>query len=389
MVEKSDCLFLILGTNPMPNLISISNRVKRNGKVFLIVTEGKGNNLFESKSIGQNIKSILNKKNIKIVEDLIVVDKNDENNIRDRLEEKYKMENGIIELNYTGGTKNMSSSSYKFFKEKMRENEKKIILSYFDNVSGKFIIENNIKSNKINYVEDSFDKILFNSMFTLNDIVSIHKLKLKIKKKDDYKYSEFGQKYGENFEHLSLDKKKSWIDELNLCCKKNDINLYLEFSGKYVSKDLKNSLSEKGIKEVRRYLLGDAFEEYFNNILIEYEREKIIDEYIWSAKTESSKIVKNDAEIDFLIKKGKDITLMSVTLCEEQEETKLKLYEAISRSKEISGDQCRIIFICLYESCKEMLNDICSLDIDVQENVNVIALDNFNNIKEKLRIMLM
>ena len=86
MVEKSDYLFLILGTNPMPNLIAISNRVKENGKVFFIVTDSK-NGSFSSKSIGESIKKILKDKKIK----LLSVDKNDEENIRNILEEKYSI----------------------------------------------------------------------------------------------------------------------------------------------------------------------------------------------------------------------------------------------------------------------------------------------------------
>ena len=383
MVEKSDYLFLILGTNPMPNLIAISNRVKENGKVFFIVTDSK-NGSFSSKSIGESIKKILKDKKIK----LLSVDKNDEENIRNILEEKYSIADGIIELNYTGGTKNMSSSAYKFFKEKMRENEKKIILSYFDNTSGKFIIENNIKSDKITYVEEYFNKDLFNSMFTIKDIATIHKLEIKSSKEGLNQYSEYGEKYGENFRNLSLYEKKKWIEELNICCRKNNKNLYLDFAEKYVCKDLKEDLVDKGIEKISKYLVGDAFEEYFNNMLIAYKEENIIDEYMWSTETEPSKEIKNDTELDFLVRVGKDITLLSVTLCEEKEEAKLKLYEAISRSKEISGDQCRTIFVCLYESYKEMLNEICSLDIDIEENVNLIALDNFYNIKEKLRMML-
>lgn len=387
MVEKSDYLFLILGTNPMPNLIAISNRVKENGKVFFIVTDSK-NSSFSSKTIGESIKKILKNKKINIIKELLSVDKNDEENIRNILEEKYNIADGIIELNYTGGTKNMSSSAYKFFKEKMRKNEKKIILSYFDNTSGNFIMESNIKGDKITYVEESFDKNLFNLMFTIKDIATIHKLNIKSSKEGLNKYNEYAEQYGRNFEKLSLDEKKKWIEELNLCCRKKDKNLYLDFVEKYVSKDLKEVLSNEEVKKISRYLLGDAFEEYFNNMLISYKEENIIDEYMWSTKTKSSTEVKNDTELDFLVRKGKDITLLSVTLCEEKEETKLKLYEAISRSKEISGDQCRTIFVCLYESYKEMLNDICSLDIDIEENVNLIALDNFENIKEKLRMML-
>lgn len=37
--NKADVLFLIMGTNPFPNIISVITRLKKGGEVFCICTE--------------------------------------------------------------------------------------------------------------------------------------------------------------------------------------------------------------------------------------------------------------------------------------------------------------------------------------------------------------
>lgn len=51
-MEKSDMLYLIIGRNPLPNLIAASTRVKVNGKITCIITGGEDG----TESIYTNLK---------------------------------------------------------------------------------------------------------------------------------------------------------------------------------------------------------------------------------------------------------------------------------------------------------------------------------------------
>ena len=57
-MRKSDVLFLIVGTNPMPNIISIINRVKEDGKVFLIHSREKNKELEEKRAREEERKAM-------------------------------------------------------------------------------------------------------------------------------------------------------------------------------------------------------------------------------------------------------------------------------------------------------------------------------------------
>lgn len=133
--SKSDVLYLIMGTNPFPNLISAITRIKENGIIVCICTDcTKGN------PYGRFKKVVMNRlKNIEV--DYIVVDGFDRSNIGDAIKEDLegrlqKADKEIfIELNYTGGTKVMSSAAYEaigYYNYSKCNVKANVILSYID-----------------------------------------------------------------------------------------------------------------------------------------------------------------------------------------------------------------------------------------------------------------
>lgn len=390
-MEKADNLILIIGTNPMPNLITISNRVKDDGIVYLIYTKNYEKKKFSISNIEKSIEGVLQHKfpnlNVKSIE----VNKNDEKSIVTEINTEYENLNGIIEVNYTGGTKLMASATYKYFKEKLREDNKKIILSYFDNIKNKFIMEHNLKGT-LEYKEIYGDEEQFNNKFNIYDIAKVHCIDSKeeedaVKNKDEIEDSFM---YGHTLESLELEGKNKWIDELNACVKYKDKSLIkenlLNFAQKYVSEACAERIKNESDNYIIRFMLGEAFEGYFSYLLEKLKEENYIDEYTWSFKSKETEIA-SDIEVDFVIKQGYNITLISTTLVED-ETCKFKMYEALTRASQISGDECNVIYVCLYQSNQNLYNYIKNNEIESKENVTIIARDNFFNMYESLKDVL-
>ena len=57
MVEKNDYLIMLIGSSPMPNLISSFNRIKESGKIFMIYTK-------ETENIAKQLKELIEEKNL-------------------------------------------------------------------------------------------------------------------------------------------------------------------------------------------------------------------------------------------------------------------------------------------------------------------------------------
>lgn len=398
-MQKSEALFLIIGTNPMPNMIAISNRVEKCGKVFLISSSNDKDNevKFSTLKIARKIKDTLNKNFIDMIIDIIEVNKDNQENIREQVMLRVNGLEGIIELNYTGGTKLMASTLYKYFKEMMKMNEKQIILSYLDNIKEKFIVEHNLNS-KYSYLENSINVDEFNTSFNLKDIIQCHCLEFE-EYQNNYEKNYNDYLYGENFEKLDSKDKLKWISDLELIMPgKDNVGMVVDFIEKYISisarKEFESRIAEtknhkdqiEVVSQIKRYLCGDALEGYFNYIFYEFKEDGLIDEYIWSFKPyEGEKESKDNAnaEIDFVIKKGYKIITMSVTLCDD-DKSKSKLYEVLTRSAQIAGDESKCIFQCLYKDHIELENYIKNIEFEVKQNLNVIALDNFYNVKQTL-----
>ena len=98
--NKSDILFLIMGTNPFPNLISLVTRLKKGGDVICICTKETAGDPYV------RFRKLFKKKKINGKIDYIIVDKSNRQEIERELEKKLKSillqnnEIDLLELNY-------------------------------------------------------------------------------------------------------------------------------------------------------------------------------------------------------------------------------------------------------------------------------------------------
>lgn len=390
-MRKSDVLFLIVGTNPMPNVISIVNRIKENGQLYLIHSH-EDDTKFSTEKIAKELIKILNEKFNCMKVKSIAVDKLKETSMIFELKNRFSElnvgsdDNKTIELNYTGGTKLMSSTIYGYFKRKLRKENNDIILSYLDSEKDIFVYEE-MQNGEVRVVEEKIEEQKISRIFTIKDIINSHGLNYD-KDKTDIKFLNVALDIYTKFEALTLDEKYIWLKEMNIILgdyfknkKQGNNHLIMEFLQKYSNHSEIEQIKDLKIKEAIDYLIGESLEEYIFCILQSLKNDREIDDFIWSYEQQITDIMAN-IEIDFVIIKDTKNYLLSVTLCEEESECKLKLYEAKTRGEQLAGDETRIGFICLYKSYME-LRELLDEDINYSKNL-VIAIDNFTGVRNKI-----
>lgn len=388
-MRKSDVLFLIVGTNPMPNIISMISRVKEDGSVYLIHSD-ECEYSFSTKEIAENLERLFKEKYSNITIKKIVVDKLKEDSMSNEIiKNRYNslsLADKVVELNFTGGTKFMSSTIYGLFKKELLKGNENIILSYFDCEKDSFMYESYASGKVISNEEKVQDKKIFNTV-GINEINISHGLKFKPKKNSVINFDIACNMFNE-FEKLSIEGKYKWLKDLNeidIAYRKEKDSLnrdcIKEFLKEYISEEDIEILDELKTKVLVKYIAGDILEEFVNKILLELKDSGEIDEYIWSFEQKGGEGIAG-AEVDFVILKDLNTYLLSVTLCEEEGDCKFKLFEAKVRGEQLSGDETRIGFICLYDKDEE-LRELLDGDSKYSKNL-VVGITSFNNIKEKI-----
>ncbi|MFX0548663.1 hypothetical protein ACOAKC_04940 [Hathewaya histolytica] len=412
-MEKSDMLFLIIGTNPMPNLISAIARVKYGAKIICIYTQG-------TKEIYENFKDKVKKiysENQK-EEDInfsydIEVDKSNSKEINEKLEEKFSAHIGqllnnvsandaLVELNFTGGTKVMSSVAYKVFKNVCKEKNINGILSYIDGEKETIYYEKVYKEEvKSENLVDLKDNVRLSGL----DIVELHN-------ENNGQFFQFQyEKTGPYDEYLG-EKIFSLFKDNDMVMREKGISLLEEIYNlgrKYVSKMKKGnfqcfaekvnkvlSSSENPFEDIKvledfaikhnkkleldliESLSGFWFEDYVFKLLLELKEEGVIEYAVNSLSREY--------EIDLIAYRRYKMFCISVTSIDTIKEAKSKLYEIKLRANQLGGEETGICYINLCKDSKEfesIYRDIW--DNEEPKNTLIICQDRFKDMKDRLR----
>lgn len=422
MIEKSNYLIMLIGSSPMPNLISAFTRIKENGKIFMIYTN-------ETEKIAKQLKELIEEKakekSLNILVELsygrIYEEYNLEKvsqsikNILNKIALEYKNENledKSIELNFTGGTKIMASVSYREFKE-IFNNEEKAYLTYLDSEESEFVIYD-ISKNKTKKLPYSKENETID--LSIDDIITMHfeasgnELKneqfkdIKISKVNEYIFETLIENYDKKEEFIKLMEE---IYKFNLSNKKkaskikeniNIINEYMENSS-FKIKNIDNYSSFvniyaeefKGLKEKDLYKLivedinGKWLEKVLLKKLHKLKEEGYIDDVRISEERKGKDAI---FEIDLIVLKNENLYCFSVTTVDNYSEANMKLHEVNYRAKSIGGDGVKISFISFYDNGKELEEKIKNI-WDDEESLNnkylIITLENFNKIDELIK----
>lgn len=410
---KSDILIMIVGTSPMPNLISACTRVKKDAVIYALHTK-------ETEIIAENLQTLIEEKSdeadcdIEVKPIRIKGDYENPNDVYRELKRVFqcikdkKLNDEIIELNYTGGNKVISSTAYYLFKKIFKD--KNALLTYLD--GEKSLIN-------INYVDGkkvgifTYNKANETLEININDIIEIHSHDYK-----DFNSREFDA-FKDEYENLdihecfyealigNLDNRNEFIKfleplslvEKDLMNKANKFNENLKKSGI----KLRNYSDIEGIfsvyKTVKGYDSGkksglEKILKDLNGIWLEkalfYRLGKLkgngIDDVVCSLerKHKRGKKAKPEFEVDIIILRNHKLFCISLTIIDEYDKAKFKLYEIKLRAELLAGVEADIAYINFCESSHEFIKVYKDIWDDDMSNTLICAWDRLDSIEERI-----
>lgn len=407
-ISKADVLIVIMGTNPFPNIISSLTRVKENGLICCICTKEttRGEKPFErfKSLLARNNKFI----NIDILELPDYLDRKDiEDKTSNKLNEIFRKISGdlLLEINYTGGKKIISSVVYEVIKNfDYKDTGRKIDvnLTYIDSERELMYIESGgsykpkYSSDKIKLTElkESFKIGIVDIIQTYNSTFNENKFKEKPDKE------ELSNALGRLFENVSFEdfnkmmdfktklyetadaaqkgeKRKTFLNDIDILLKSFNIPLSIE--------DIKSAGFQKDKEIVEYFRKTDWFEEFVLYKLLPLKEEHIIEEIVANADKKGSED-ENNYEVDIVIYKKYKLYAISITTISDRKEAEGKLYEIHQRANDLGGEETKIGYINLcwdVEVLKEKCRNIW--DDDISENVFIAGAQDLKHLKDKVK----
>lgn len=411
---KADILFLIMGGNPFPNLISATTRIKKGGRIVCICTEDT-----EGHPYNRFRRLVKEKMNNNITIEKLLINKFTRGNIEEKIQEKLDsllyMEDKInlLELNYTGGIKLISITAYHVIKNynygKYNKNPN-ISLTYIDPERELLYFEFRKGTNK-KYISDCVSLSQLDSNFDLNlkDIISLYgKIGSygdinSINAEDSFEMKELANKLGNLFCGIDKDEYTERIEFINklygitkkykdnqkgLEGFKKDLNEILFTYKLLPAYENADSLGFKDDEGMFKYFKKTKWlEEYVLNILIELKEEGIIEDVLPNVEKKEIDEEQGVFEVDLVVYRKYKLFAISITsINTPNKKSKRKLYEIKQRAKNLGGDEAGICYINLCWETDELKREYKNIwDDETLENTLILGAQDFSNLKNELR----
>jgi len=340
---RTDHLFLLIGTNPLPNYVAAKLLARPETHVYLVHSDETGD-------LANRLVSTLKLPDGKWSK--VSVKEADPRSIYSEVS-KYARDKKGIGLNYTGGTKLMAVHAF----QAVRDADPDAIFSYLDAWELKMIAG---KSGAYPVEITANDKVNIN----FKELFGLHGLSL-----DENEFSK-----GPKYPHLckaivdlykdekSLGVWKRWVNK-NRCkdLPSQMAELYgvvqvmreicdgVEFNGDNLARLLGY---EKGLSSSQIWFQGKWLENHVLNIIIQLvNRNDItnVSDYGMNLKCKKDPKQKdNSFELDVALILGYQLFAISCTVSDDKAECKEHLFEAYVRAKQMGGDEAKVGLICNY-----------------------------------------
>lgn len=405
-ISRADVLIVIMGTNPFPNIISALTRVNENGLICCVCTMETREKPFE------RFKSLLkgNNKfiNVDILELPDYLDRKDiEDKTSNKLDEMFRKISGdlLIEINYTGGKKVISSVVYdviKNFDYKDTGRKIDVNLTYIDSERELMYVESG-GSYKPKYSGDKIKLTELKESFKIGsvDIIETYNNpfeKKRLKERPDKE--KLSNALGRLFENVSFKDFNKMMDfktklyETSVAAQKsekrktflNDIDvLFRSFNIPLSIEDIKSAGFEKVEKIVKYFRKTDWFEEFILYKLLPLKEEHVIEDIVANIDKKESDD-ENNYEVDIVIYKKYKLYAISITTISDPKEAEDKLYEIHQRANDLGGEETKIGCINLCWNVEELRKKCRNIwDYDISENVLIAGAQDLKNLKDKVK----
>lgn len=333
---KSESLFLLIGTNPLPNYVAFKLLTKPSSHIFLVHTD-------ETNQVADRLLNLMNLPNERFTK--INVDEANSEIIYSTVF-KYSKGKQNIGLNYTGGTKSMAVHSYRA----IMAADADAIFSYLNARNLDLLIETQHFSK--NETVGLFPRL------GLRELLALHGY---TPKEDKLTTEPYRPDFCQEMVKIPCKELRSWCDN-NLRCgegtpfRKNtnlksvELPFYPPFEKLAIHyKDCRTfgDLEKKwqwtgGITKLAKWFDGTWLEHYALWALQRIMISSNIHEAVLGLEINE----RNEFELDIAAMKGYQLFAISCSTDSRKNKLKLKLFEAFVRARQLGGDEAKIGMVC-------------------------------------------
>lgn len=355
---QTDYLFLLIGTNPLPNYVAAQLLAKEQSKIYLLHTGGpKGTFL-----VADRLKKVLlEKKNTGLSVEPREIDETKSILIKRKMEEILNTieQQASVGLHYTGGTKAMSVHVYSAVKKKLAD----AVFSYLDSRTLSLIIDGHkefpvARSCKVSlaeifalhgYEEPGLKHDLPSKKIPLlRSITEVHSEEESFKQWGDW----LGKKDKKNRPPLEM-----LPDSLKYPSLKNVGEAFDSFCGGKATPDLfAQCLGYSSLNSCREWLEGKWLDEYVFWVITQIVEEYGISDY--GFHIEFKKQGQRKGELDVAAVLGYQLYAISCIASDNKSGCKNHLFEAYVRARQLGGDEARVALVCCYNDPAALRNEI-------------------------------
>jgi len=422
-------LVLIIGTNPLPNLVVANYLLNYNRErlstIYLIYSE---NNRKQSGTLqlATNLESILRNEYHDIdVQKIPLSDVSNANKIIEDLNKAKWEKSSTYHLNYTGGTKTMAVHVYQYFKE----NFKDLVFSYLDarnylllfddgrykpesqdlRIKVKISIEELLKLHGYSIENDSyknekfenvilpkFEEAIKNDTFKyFNEwykkiryikaecnLEKIKNFKEDIGKEIPLNIKKIVENFGQDIPEVAKSILDAFPDEKKIHQKENgQYKLWIPDENKNISND---DFKEK-VKKTWEYLDGKWLEHYvYEKLKLQLQSKGFKEnrDFGWSLKAKNE--LEKSFELDIFIIIGYQLVAISITTESKTYIYKSNRFEVIHRARQIGGDESIAILITGLKNTTDLQNDLQINTGTTEERFKVFGIDDWKDIDKKI-----
>lgn len=340
---KCDHLFLLIGGNPLPNWVAARLLLKEDGQLYLARSE-------DTIEIAQNLGEFLIKKGIRQPIYIEISDPSNADAIYNAIRPYLKnIRSGQIGLNYTGGTKAMSVHGYRAIEKEIQKGVPRPIFSYLDARTLEMRFDNG---------EFYFVGLAPELNLGLNEIMLLHG----IEKKGRIKQEPIAESVTQALVNLHITesgfrKWKEWKDELKKCASNDDFKSVEETLLKKLQITEKVIWPFKKAGQLIHWIEGPWVESYVVSLLQKNKESIYVNDFGWGIETKG----RLRFEGDVIAIRGYQCHFISCYSGENKKTCKWKLTEVFVRASQFAGDEARVALVCMFETPKDIENEVSNL----------------------------
>lgn len=391
---RTDHLLLLVGSNPLPNLVAAELLLRENGVLHLIFSA-------ETAGIADNLKRHLEgKKQVRLSPAIQATDAQD---IESAITQLVRGLTGTIGLHYTGGTKAMAVHAYRAV-EKACIGKTPPVFSYLD-----------AKTFELRVDPAYHEKVLMEVKPTLRDLVALHGNPLK---RDLPCRNVTMQSAATALAYAAPDGLQFWREWCDKTLRQEQIHTGKNWRSNTILKQVtlpwpaQPSLRQavialntllgfpadapelvlaavhlpagiEGLRHLCKWLDGEWLEHYVLSQIIAVAERCALHDYGMTLDTDERGAADFNFEFDVAALRGYQLFGISCTTGGSKSAAKSKLFEASIRARQLGGDEARVGLVCGYTDPNILERELIR-SWDAEGQIKVFGPADFPQLAEKL-----